>query len=148
MSQRDDVFVRFKKLHTNAKPPEYQTIASSGADLCTLEKFSLSPGARLLVHTGIAIELPEGYEAQIRARSGLALKHGVTVLNGLGTIDSDYRGEICVILINNGDSVISFFAGDRIAQVVIAPVARAHFLSVEQLNDTNRGEGGFGSTGK
>ena len=127
--------------------PSYETPLSAGADVRTNEDFTLYPGHRLLVHTGIYIELPEGYEAQIRPRSGLAAKKGITVLNSPGTIDADYRGEVCVLLYNSGDSPEVFHRGDRIAQMVIAKHERAKFLPVNELSSTERGEGGFGHTG-
>ncbi len=131
-------------------PPHYQTAGSAGADLhADLERpLTLVPGQRALVPTGFAIELPEGYEAQIRARSGLAVRSGVGLPNGPGTVDSDYRGEIQVALINWGHESVTIQRGDRIAQLVVAPVARASFELVETLVDTERGAGGFGSTGK
>ncbi len=107
----------------------------------------LPPGARALVPTGFALELPHGYEAQVRPRSGLALKHGITMLNSPGTIDADYRGEVMVILINHGTEPFLVQRGDRIAQLVIAPVAQVEIVAVEALGDTERGPGGFGSTG-
>jgi len=107
----------------------------------------LAPGARALVPTGIAIALPEGFEGQIRPRSGLALKHGVTILNAPGTIDSDYRGEIGIILINHGEQIFRIERGDRIAQMIIAPFIRATWCPANILTETTRGNGGFGSTG-
>ncbi len=107
----------------------------------------LQPGARALVPTGFALELPHGYEAQVRPRSGLALKHGITILNSPGTIDADYRGEVMVILINHGTEPFLVQRGDRIAQLVIAPVAQVEIVAVEALGETERGPGGFGSTG-
>lgn len=129
--------------------PAYQSSAAAGADLvaAVADEILLMPGARALVPTGIAIDLPEGFEAQVRPRSGLALKHGVTVLNAPGTIDADYRGEIGVILINHGDGPFTVMRGDRIAQLVIAQVNQASWSSVEALSETARGAGGFGSTG-
>ena len=131
-------------------PPHYQTEGSAGADLCAdLERpLTLVPGQRALVPTGFAIELPEGYEAQVRARSGLAVRSGVGIPNGPGTIDSDYRGEIQVALINWGHEAVTIQRGDRIAQLVVAPVSRARFEVVEALAQTERGPGGFGSTGR
>jgi dUTP pyrophosphatase len=131
-------------------PPAYQTAGSAGADLqADLERpLTLVPGQRALVPTGFAIELPAGYEAQIRARSGLAVRSGVGLPNSPGTVDSDYRGEIQVALINWGHEPVTIQRGDRIAQLVIAPVARASFELVEALAQTDRGAGGFGSTGK
>lgn len=130
--------------------PGYATIGAAGMDLLAAvpEPLPLAPGARALVPTGLRIALPEGYEAQIRPRSGLALRHGVTVLNAPGTIDCDYRGEIAVILINLGQETFAIARGDRIAQLVLAPVARLRWVevAVDQAG-TGRGAGGFGSTG-
>lgn len=129
--------------------PRYATPDSAGLDLLAAvgEPLSLAPGQRRLVPTGLAIALPGGYEAQVRPRSGLALKHGVTVLNAPGTIDADYRGEVGVILINLGDAPFVVRRGDRIAQLVVAPVSRAVWRPAEDLESTARGAGGFGSTG-
>ncbi|WP_020174436.1 dUTP diphosphatase [Methyloferula stellata] len=128
--------------------PSYQTAGAAGCDLhaAVSEALTLMPGARDKIPTGIALELPEGYEAQIRPRSGLAAKDGVTVLNAPGTIDSDYRGEILVLLVNHGDRPFEIIRGARIAQLVVAPVVRAAFVESAALNETARGEGGFGST--
>lgn len=127
--------------------PAYETEGAAGMDLRAAEALILQPGARALVPAGFAIALPDGYEAQVRPRSGLAVRHGVTVLNAPGTIDCDYRGEIKVPLINLGDADFIIQRGDRIAQMVIAPVTRAAWLPVECLDDTPRGGGGFGSSG-
>jgi len=127
--------------------PEYQTSGSSGLDLCANEDFSLEPLHRILVPCGFSVEIPAGYEAQIRPRSGLALKHGVTVLNAPGTIDSDYRGEIKVILINMGDKQYLAKRGDRIDQMVFVPVAKIKWFLVDQTSNSARGSGGFGHTG-
>ena len=128
--------------------PAYATQGSAGVDLRASEPCVIPPGGRALVPTGLRIALPEGYEAQVRPRSGLALKHGVTLLNSPGTIDSDYRGEIGVILINLGQEPFSIQPGDRIAQMVFAPVTRGVWDEVETLDETERGAGGFGSTGR
>lgn len=128
--------------------PTYATAGAAGMDLRSAESLTLKPGARALVATGIAIALPENTEAQIRPRSGLAVKHGVTVLNAPGTIDCDYRGEIKVPLINHGSEDFIITRGDRIAQMVVAPVAIAQLTEVENLDETPRGSGGFGSSGK
>jgi dUTP pyrophosphatase len=130
--------------------PEYQTPGSAGVDLHANNKEAvmLKPGERKLIHTGIKLSIPEGLEAQIRPRSGLVLKHGVTVLNSPGTIDSDYRGEICVILYNAGDKNFFVNLGDRIAQMVFAKVEQVSFQEVSELESTERGNGGFGHTGK
>jgi dUTP pyrophosphatase len=127
--------------------PAYETSGAAGMDLRSAEDLVLAPGARALVPTGIAIALPEGYEAQVRPRSGLAVKHGVTVLNAPGTIDCDYRGEIRVPLINHGEQEFRIARGDRIAQMVVAPVIRAEWIETSTLDDTARGTGGFGSSG-
>ena len=131
-------------------PPNYQTAGSAGADLhADLERpLTLVPGQRALVPTGFAIELPEGYEAQIRARSGLAVRSGVGLPNAPGTVDSDYRGEIQVIVLNTGDTAFTVERGTRIAQAVLAPVVRARWHEVENLDSTARDAGGFGSTGR
>ncbi len=129
--------------------PEYKTKGAAGADLCALlnEPLTIPAGKFAMVPTGLFFEIPEGYEVQVRPRSGLAAKNGVTVLNTPGTIDSDYRGEIKVILINLGDADFTINSGDRIAQMIIAPVTQAKFTITESLSETERGTGGFGSTG-
>lgn len=144
--------VRIRLLPHAVAAPRYATPGAAGADLTaaldpklTLE---LEPGARARVETGIAIALPEGWEAQIRPRSGLAQEPGLTILNAPGTIDADYRGEIQVLLINHGHQIARIRRGDRIAQMVIAPAPQATFIEVETLDETERGAGGFGSTGR
>ena len=127
--------------------PRYETAGSAGLDLRADEAFSLEPGERRLVPTGLAVEIPPGHEGSVRPRSGLALKHGVGMVNAPGTVDSDYRGELGVILVNHGQAPVAFARGDRIAQLVIAPVARAEVTLVEELSGSGRGAGGFGSTG-
>ena len=127
--------------------PGYASEGAAGLDIVTAQDLSLQPGERMAVPTGFAIEIPPGYEVQVRPRSGLALKHGVTCLNTPGTIDSDYRGEVKVILANLGQEVFAVRRGERIAQLVPAPVLRATFEEVPQLSDSGRGSGGFGSTG-
>lgn len=131
--------------------PKYETVLAAGADLRAAvpqeEPMTLAPGARVLVPTGLAMALPAGFEAQIRPRSGLAYKHGVTCLNTPGTIDADYRGEVKVLLINHGDAPFVISRGERIAQMVIAPIIQPDFELVLELSDTARGAGGFGSTG-
>ncbi len=129
--------------------PRYETAESAGMDLLAAVESDqvIEPGQRLLVPTGLAIALPRGYEAQVRPRSGLALKHGVTVLNAPGTIDADYRGEVGVILVNLGQAPFTVTRGSRIAQMVVAPVERAAWRPAEQLEPSERGTGGFGSTG-
>lgn len=130
--------------------PAYATAGSAGCDLmaAVAEPVTLEPGKRKLIPTGLAIALPEGWEAQIRPRSGLALKNGLTCLNSPGTIDADYRGEVGVILANLGEEAFTVERGMRIAQMVIAPVFQARFDVVEELDETARGAGGFGSTGR
>jgi dUTP pyrophosphatase len=129
--------------------PEYMSEHAAGADLCAAvrEQLTLLPGARALVPTGFSIALPPGYEAQIRPRSGLAIRSGVTCLNSPGTIDADYRGELSIVLANFGNDPVVIRRGDRIAQIVVAPVSRARFDQVDELPPTERGDGGFGSTG-
>jgi dUTP pyrophosphatase len=129
--------------------PAYQTDGAVGLDLCAAiaEPVTIAPGGRALVGTGIAMAIPRGFEGQVRPRSGLALRHGVTVLNAPGTIDPDYRGEVKVVLANFGDAPFDVAPGDRIAQLVVAPVARASLVLVETLDETARGAGGYGSTG-
>ena len=129
--------------------PEYATSGSAGVDLMAAidSPLDLIPGSRILIPTGLAIALPHGYEAQVRPRSGLAHKNGVTVLNSPGTIDADYRGEISVILINHGDKALLIEYGMRIAQMIIAPIVQMKPKEVDSLDTTERGEGGFGSTG-
>ncbi|MFN0115633.1 MAG: dUTP diphosphatase [Paracoccaceae bacterium] len=135
--------------------PRYETAGSAGADLRANLRpvdratgFTLDPMHRSVIPTGLRMELPEGYEAQIRPRSGLALRHGITLPNTPGTIDSDYRGPLGVLLINFGPEPYTIRHGERIAQMIVAPVARARFRAVEALTETGRGEGGFGSTGR
>ena len=134
---------------TQVPLPAYQTPGSAGLDLCAAitESVRLEPGARRLIPTGLIFEIPEGHEGQVRPRSGLALKHGISVPNTPGTIDSDYRGELKVIMINHGAEPFAIARGDRIAQLVLAPVTQAAWDEVAELDDTTRGAGGFGSTG-
>ncbi len=147
------VDVRVKRLpHGKDLPlPTYQTVSSAGLDLqaaiAPQTILMIEPGCRELVPTGLAIELPEGFEAQIRPRSGLALKKGVTLVNTPGTIDADYRGEIGVIVINHGAEPFEIVRGDRIAQMIVAPVVQARLVEVDDLSSSDRGAGGFGSTG-
>ena len=156
------VFINAKRLHPNAVLPAYQTDGAAGMDLCAMNlgdgqdwpdgfNLRLYPRDRVLLGTGIAVAIPPGFEGQIRPRSGLAVKRGVTVLNSPGTIDSDYRGEVKVLLINLGSEPVVIKRGDRIAQIVFAPVARAGLQQVDigdrELSDTVRSVGGFGSTG-
>ncbi len=130
--------------------PRYMTSHAAGMDLYAelAQDLVLAPGERALVPTGIAIELPDGYEAQVRPRSGLALKHGIALVNSPGTIDADYRGEIGVIMINHGVEPFTVRNGERIAQMVFAPFSRAVLMEVAELGDTKRGDGGFGHTGR
>jgi len=140
--------LKIKKLTSKAQIPAYQTDESAGFDLHSIEDIIIQPGERKLIGTGLAFEIPKGYEIQIRPRSGLAYKHGISVLNSPGTIDSDYRGEIKILLINHSNENFEIKVGERIAQAVIQAVIQATFEEVEELNDTKRGTGGFGSTGK
>ena len=134
-------------LGTDAVLPRYQTAGSAGMDICSTEEVVLGPLERRLVPTGLRVAIPQGYEGQVRPRSGLALKMGVTMVNTPGTIDSDYRGEIKCILINLSSESVRLEKGERIAQLVIVPVAQAELAVVDDLDGTERGEGGFGSTG-
>ena len=128
--------------------PRYASDDAAGLDITSAEDLTLQPGQRHAVATGFAIEIPRGYEVQVRPRSGLAMKHGITCLNTPGTIDSDYRGEVKVILINVGQEPFEVRRGERIAQLVPAPVLRADFVEASELSGTQRGSGGFGSTGQ
>ena len=149
MHSVDDIPVRVKRLAngTGLDLPVYATAGAAGMDVVAAEDVTLAPGGRHAVATGLAVAIPPGYEIQVRPRSGLALKHGVTVPNTPGTIDSDYRGELKVIMINHGAEPFEIRRGDRVAQLVLAPVTRAGWLEVAELDETVRGEGGFGSTG-
>jgi dUTP pyrophosphatase len=144
-----NVPVQIKRLPNGAglPLPAYATSGAAGMDIVSAEQVTIAPGARHAVATGLAVAIPEGYEIQVRPRSGLALKHGISVPNTPGTIDSDYRGELKVILINLGDEPFAIARGDRIAQLVLAPVVQAAWDEVDELDATDRGEGGFGSTG-
>lgn len=132
-----------------ANLPEYKTPDAAGADICARvdTPVSIPPGGRALIPTGLFMEIPQGYEVQVRPRSGLALKKGITVLNSPGTIDADYRGEVGVLLVNLGSEPWECTDGERIAQIVTAPVVRSRFVPADSLSDTARGEGGYGSTG-
>ncbi|MBB3940766.1 dUTP pyrophosphatase [Novosphingobium fluoreni] len=149
MHSPDNVPVPVKRLphFEGLELPAYATDGAAGMDVLAAEDVTLAVGGRHAVATGLAFAIPPGYEIQVRPRSGLALKHGITVPNTPGTIDSDYRGELKVILINHGQDAFSIRRGDRIAQLVLAPVVRASWLKVDELDQTARGEGGFGSTG-
>jgi dUTP pyrophosphatase len=144
-----DVAVRFKKLRPGAALPRYMSAEAAGMDLASAADgpVTLAPGARIGVPTGLAMELPAGFEGQVRPRSGLAIKHGITVVNAPGTIDSDYRGEVVVLLVNLGSEAYTIEPGTRIAQLVIAPVTQARVEEVAELSSTVRGGGGFGHTG-
>ncbi len=135
-------------LEPGASMPAYATHGAAGMDLRCLNAFQLSPMERAAIPTGVRVAVPEGFEAQVRPRSGLAMKHGIALVNAPGTIDSDYRGELRILLINLGQDVVQFEQGERIAQLVLCPVAKAHPVRVQSLDDTTRGESGFGSTGR
>ncbi|NBT57362.1 dUTP diphosphatase [bacterium] len=143
-----DVIVKFKSAEKEAILPVKATTGSAGLDLFASESGEIAPGDRKMVSTGLIMELPNGFEGQIRPRSGLAAKHGVTVLNSPGTVDSDYRGVVKVILINLGKEQFSFKEGDRIAQLVVAPIPNAVPVVTTAISDTTRGTGGFGSSGR
>lgn len=151
MSGMEPIRILFQKMeHARELPlPQYETPGSAGVDLraANREPVTLKPGERVLIPTGLKISLPEGYEAQIRPRSGLAFKHGITMLNTPGTIDSDYRGEVKILAVNLGEDPYDIGYGDRIAQMVIAPVQQVIIKEVDQLPESERGAGGFGSTG-
>jgi dUTP pyrophosphatase len=139
----------FRLPHGEGLPlPRYASEDAVGLDVAAAEELALQPGQRQAVATGFAIEIPRGYEVQVRPRSGLAMKHGISCLNTPGTIDSDYRGEVKVILVNLGQEPFDIRRGERIAQLVPAPVLRADFVEASELSDTQRGSGGFGSTGR
>jgi dUTP pyrophosphatase len=143
------VEVQVKRLNNGAglPLPDYASNGAAGMDICAAEGLTLKAGKRHAVATGFAFAIPHGFEVQVRPRSGLALKHGITCLNTPGTVDSDYRGEVKVILANLGDEDFAIARGDRIAQLVVAPVTHAAMMEVDALGDTARGVGGFGSTG-
>ncbi len=142
--------VSFIKLHPNAQVPAYQTAGAAAVDLhaCLDEPLTIKPGKVVIVPTGLAIALPKGYEGQVRSRSGLAAKHAVAALNSPGTIDSDYRGEVGVILMNHGQEPYVVEHGDRVAQLVVARHEQVVFEEVAELDETTRGDGGFGGTGR
>ena len=139
--------LRFRKVHPDAVLPSYAHPSDAGMDVRSVEDLTIAPGKRALVHTGLVMLLPPKYEAQVRPRSGLALKSGVTVLNTPGTIDSGYRGEVGVILANFGDADFQVKKGDKIAQIVIASVTQPEIVETTEIDETDRGAGGFGSTG-
>lgn len=145
----DPVEVRIKRLaHSEGlELPTYATPGAAGMDVVAAEAVELAPGSRHAVATGLALAIPDGFEIQVRPRSGLALKHGIGVPNAPGTIDSDYRGELKIILVNHGSETFAIARGDRIAQLVLAPVVRARWEEIADLDSTERGKGGFGSTG-
>ena len=149
MNLENNVPVRIKRLpHGEGLDlPAYATDGAAGMDVLAAEDVTLAPGGRHAVATGLALAIPDGYEIQVRPRSGLALKHGISLPNTPGTVDSDYRGELKVIMINLGAADFAIARGDRIAQLVLAPVVRAAWKEVADLDDTSRGQGGFGSTG-
>jgi dUTP pyrophosphatase len=149
MTGPDGARIGYKKLDPRARPPERSTPGAAGFDLraCLDEPVELAPGRIVLVPTGLALAIPPGYEGQVRARSGLALRHGITVVNGPGTIDSDYRGPLGVILGNLGPEPFTVSHGDRIAQIIFARVAAVDLEETDDLSLTERGEGGFGHTG-
>jgi dUTP pyrophosphatase len=142
--------VLIKKLRADAIVPRYMTAHAAGLDLsAALDRpIDIAPGQRAAISTGLAIKLPDGYEAQVRPRSGLARDHGVTLVNSPGTIDCDYTGEVVVLVINHGDRAVRIEPGQRIAQLVVAPVVQAELVEVSELPSTARGAGGFGSTGR
>lgn len=140
--------VKFKKLHKDAIIPKYQTVGSAGFDLSSIIDVKIASDCQILIPTGLACEIPLGTELQLRPRSGLAFKHMLSITNSPGTLDSDYRGPIGIILINHGIETYHVKKGDRIAQGVLCPVFHAEISEVDELSDTDRGEGGYGSTGK
>ena len=139
--------VKFRTIDPAAILPSYAHPGDAGMDIRSVEDLTIAPGERALVHTGLVMVLPPGYEAQVRPRSGLALKNGITVLNSPGTIDEGYRGEVGVILANFGKEPFKVEKGSKIAQVVVAPCTRAEIVATDDIDDTERGTGGFGSTG-
>jgi dUTP pyrophosphatase len=143
-----DIQLQWLPHGADLSPPTYATDGAAGLDVVAAESITLAPGQRHAVATGFAIAIPEGYEVQVRPRSGLALKHGITCLNTPGTIDHDYRGEVKIILANLGGEPFEVRRGERIAQLVPAPVLKAAFREVRSLSETGRGAGGFGSTGQ
>lgn len=144
---RIDMKIKFVKEHEDAQLPTYATTGAAGADVYSAKDYKVPPGEHTLIDTGLKCSIPEGYEIQVRPRSGLALKNRITVLNSPGTVDSDYTGKLGVILMNHSDLVFSVKAGDRIAQIVVSPVKQATFEWVNEVKESDRGEAGFGSTG-
>ena len=145
----DNVVIKFKKLHVDVVMPKYETKGASGMDLRAFldDDIVLKPMDRMLIPTGLKMEIPIGYEAQVRPRSGLSIKNGITLINCIGTIDADYRGELKIPLVNLSNEEFTIKNGDRIAQMVIMPVVQANIVETDNLSDTERQEGGFGSTG-
>jgi len=141
------MILKIRRVHPDASLPSYAHEGDAGLDIRSVEELEIAPGARALVHTGLVFMLQPGWEAQVRPRSGLALKHGVTVLNTPGTIDAGYRGEVGVILANFGTDPLKIAKGDKIAQIVVSPVVRADIVETNEIEATERGSGGFGSTG-
>jgi len=146
----DQPLLQIKKLHPSAIVPKYMTELAAGMDICALldEEIVLKPGERSLVPTGLAFAIPAGYEIQVRPRSGLAIKHGIALVNSPGTIDADYRGEVKIIMTNLGQKDFTICSGERIAQLIVAPVCQAELVEVAELDETERGAGGFGHTGQ
>lgn len=140
--------IKFRKLIDDAILPEYKSTGASGMDICSYDTWTLQPNEVKIFQTGLACEIEEGYKVQVRARSGLSSKHKITVINGVGTVDSDYRGQIGVPLINLSKTPYVIWKGDRIAQLVVCPVVHAEIEEVDNLSNTKRGTDGFGSTGK
>ena len=143
------VSVKIQKLNSEAKIPKYMSLGAAGCDVCACldETLILQPGERAAVSTGLAVAIPEGFEIQVRPRSGLAIKKGLTVVNAPGTVDSDYRGEVKILMVNLSQEPVTIEHGDRVAQWIVAPVQQIQFNQVEALDETARGVGGFGSTG-
>lgn len=140
--------IQFKRLHEDAQLPEYATEDAAGMDVRSIDTVNILPGQTTMVKTGLAVAIPRGFELQCRPRSGLAAKHRITITNAPGTIDADYRGEICVLLHNLGNEGFQVVKGDRIAQLVLAYAPRLDIEEVDELDSTDRGAGGFGSTGR
>lgn len=143
----NDIRILFTKLHTDAQVPEYATRGSAGADLHSIEDYVLKPGNVYLIRTGLSISMPEEIQAEIRPRSGLAIKYGITLINSPATIDCDYRGELKIPLINFSRQNFVIKVGDRVGQIVFSSYYKGHFIETSKLDETNRGAGGFGSTG-
>lgn len=140
--------MKIKKLSEEAKIPRYAKPGDAGLDVCSIEDFVINPGERYMAKTGLAFEIAEGYELQVRPKSGLASKYGISIVNTPGTLDSGYRGELMVIMINHGKDPYHASKGDKIAQIVVNKYEHVNFKEVDELSQTDRGEGGFGSTGK